>query len=147
MHPVSPPADSVPRVMQVIETGLYSSDVIQAADFYRKVFGFETLVSSPRLVALDVAGRDVLLIFQCGGSTEGLETAGGVIPPHDGSGPSHFAFAIEKRDVERWARHLEVLGITIESRVAWERGGISLYFRDPDGHSVELVTPGTWATH
>lgn len=139
--------DPIPRVTQVIETGLYADDVMHAADFYRKVFGFETLVSSPRLVALDVTGRDVLLIFKRGGTTKGLETAGGVIPPHDGSGPSHFAFAIEKGDIDRWAGHLEALGVEIESRVTWERGGTSLYFRDPDGHSVELVTPGTWATY
>lgn len=144
---MSPGADVALRVTHLIETGLYSDDVMRAADFYKKVFGFETLGSSPRLVALDVAGKDVLLIFRRGGTTEALEIEGGVIPPHDGSGPIHFAFAIEKRDVERWARRLEALGVGIESRVTWERGGISLYFRDPDGHSVELVTPGTWATY
>ena len=26
----------------------------------------------------------------------------------------------------------------------WERGGRSLYFRDPDQHLLELATPGTW---
>ena len=26
-------------------------------------------------------------------------------------------------------------------------GGTSLYFRDPDGHSVEIATPGVWETY
>ena len=39
------------------------------------------------------------------------------------------------------------LGIAIESRVTWERGGVSLYFRDPDGRSVELATPGLWPSY
>jgi len=39
---------------------------------------------------------------------------------------------------------LAELGIAIESRVQWERGGSSIYFRDPDGRSVELATPGLW---
>ena len=29
----------------------------------------------------------------------------------------------------------------------WPRGGESLYFRDPDGHLVELATPGLWANY
>ncbi|MDF2970539.1 MAG: glyoxalase, partial [Microvirga sp.] len=37
--------------------------------------------------------------------------------------------------------------IPIESRVTWPRGGTSLYFRDPDGHVLELATPGLWATY
>jgi catechol 2,3-dioxygenase-like lactoylglutathione lyase family enzyme len=31
--------------------------------------------------------------------------------------------------------------------VQWEGGGTSLYFRDPDGRSVELATPGIWPTY
>jgi catechol 2,3-dioxygenase-like lactoylglutathione lyase family enzyme len=141
-------ADSAPRVTHLLETALYVDDIPKSVDFYQSVFGFETLGPvTPRLAALDVGGRDVLLIFQRGGTADGVDTGNGMIPPHDGSGPSHFAFAIEKEDVERWARHLESLGVPIESRVTWERGGMSIYFRDPDGHSVEVVTPGTWATY
>nr|WP_237705563.1 hypothetical protein [Chthoniobacter flavus] len=32
----------------------------------------------------------------------------------------------------------------VESRVTWERGGESIYFRDPDGHLLEMLTPGVW---
>jgi catechol 2,3-dioxygenase-like lactoylglutathione lyase family enzyme len=31
--------------------------------------------------------------------------------------------------------------------MAWPRGGTSLYFRDPDGHLVELATPGLWSIY
>jgi hypothetical protein len=36
------------------------------------------------------------------------------------------------------------LGVAIEQEVDWPRGGKSLYFRDPAGNSVELLTPGVW---
>jgi len=49
--------------------------------------------------------------------------------------------------LEAWEKHLEENGIAIESKVRWERGGQSLYFRDPDGNLVELATPGLWATY
>jgi hypothetical protein len=35
----------------------------------------------------------------------------------------------------------------MESRVKWEAGGESIYFRDPDEHLVELATPGIWPNY
>jgi catechol 2,3-dioxygenase-like lactoylglutathione lyase family enzyme len=136
-----------PRVTQLLETALYCDDLARAADFYKRLFGFETLVESERLVALDVASRDVLLLFKRGATFRAVAAAGGTVPPHDGSGPTHFAFGIERQDLNEWAIRLAELGVAIESRVEWDMGGVSLYFRDPDGHSVELATRGTWATY
>jgi catechol 2,3-dioxygenase-like lactoylglutathione lyase family enzyme len=72
---------------------------------------------------------------------------GGIIPPHGGSGSLHFAFAIRAEDVRAWEQRLADAGIAIESRVRWELGGESLYFRDPDNHLLELATPGTWPSY
>ena len=46
---------------------------------------------------------------------------GGVIPPHDGSGPVHIAFAMRTAEAEQWVKHLKAHGVDIESRVDWER--------------------------
>jgi catechol 2,3-dioxygenase-like lactoylglutathione lyase family enzyme len=89
----------------------------------------------------------VLLLFHRGASARGLEFPGGRIPPHDGAGPIHVGFAVGRDDLDAWERHLAAHGVAIESRARWERGGRSIYFRDPDGHSLELVTPGTWETY
>lgn len=137
----------MPNVSGILETGLYSDDLARATKFYREIFGFDALVDTPRLCALQAGDRSILLIFQRGATVAGLKTESGWIPPHDASGPSHFAFAIQSEDLESWTTHLESNGVQIESRVMWDRGGSSLYFRDPDNHSVELVTPGTWATY
>jgi catechol 2,3-dioxygenase-like lactoylglutathione lyase family enzyme len=69
------------------------------------------------------------------------------VPGHDSGGAGHFAFAIDADALGAWEARLGELQIPIESRVRWERGGISLYFRDPDNRLVELVTPGLWPSY
>jgi catechol 2,3-dioxygenase-like lactoylglutathione lyase family enzyme len=134
----------MPTVSGVLETGIYVDDVERAARFYRDVFGFEQITCDDRFCAFSVAGRQLLLLFKRGGTLEPFHHPGGIIPPHDGSGQLHFAFSIAADELERWEKHLAAKGIAIESRVKWERGGWSIYFRDPDQHLVELATPGIW---
>jgi len=43
-----------------------------------------------------------------------------------------------------WEKRLAENEVAVESKVKWERGGQSIYFRDPDGNLLELVTPGVW---
>ena len=134
-------------VRHVLETVLYCDDLRRTAAFYIRLLNVVPMLEGERLVALDAGGGTVLLLFQRGRTTTPLVTAEGMIPAHDGSGPSHFAFAIEVADASRWEARLAALDIPIESRVSWSGGGRSLYFRDPDGRSVELATPGTWPNY
>lgn len=95
--------------------------------------------------AYDVSGRSVLLLFVRGGTTEPVQTGGGLIPPHDATGQIHMAFAIAPNVLEAWRDHLARHDIPIEGTSEWQRGGHSLYFRDPDGNMLELATtPGLW---
>ena len=136
-----------PTLHGVIETSLYVDDLPRATAFYQDVLGLRLLDGSPRMSALDVNGRSLLLLFKRGGTVDPVEVPGGIIPGHDGSGSTHFAFAIDPADFEEWQQWLIARGVTIESHVDWPRGGRSLYFRDPDGNAVELATPGTWETY
>jgi len=135
-----------PRVRRTLETALYCSDLAKTAAFYQQLLERTPMMSGDRLVALDAGERTVLLLFQRGNSGP-LETAGGLVPGHDGNGPVHLAFAIDAEDLSAWESRLRELGVAIESRVQWTRGGFSLYFRDPDNRSVELATPGIWPTY
>ena len=135
------------RVGGILETALYVADPAVAAAFYRRLFGFGTLLESGRLVALDVAGKNVLLLFRRGATGEPFDTGGGVIPAHAGTPPAHFALSIREEDVEPWKRRLESEGVPVESVVTWPRGARSIYFRDPDGNVAELITPGFWAIY
>lgn len=137
----------MPSVHGVLETALYVSNLQQSAAFYRRLFCLGTLSEMERLVALDVAGRTVLLLFEKGATQEPLPTSGGVIPGHGATGEIHFAFSIAAEDVPRWQERLQREGVAIESTVNWPGGAQSLYFRDPDRNLVELVTPGLWSIY
>ena len=104
------------------------------------------MTSDERFCAFRV-GHGVLLLFTQGGSKEPLQLAGGVIPPHKTLGAGHFAFAISPNVLEEWRVFLRERGVRIESEVRWERGGTSLYFRDPDNNLLELATPGVWPNY
>jgi catechol 2,3-dioxygenase-like lactoylglutathione lyase family enzyme len=134
----------VPRLSGLLETSLYVEDLVASRAFYERLFGFEPYLADTRMVALGVPGGGVLLLFRRGASTAPSETPFGTIPGHDGTGHLHLAFAIPRGELAAWEAHLAAQGIEVESRVTWQRGGTSLYFRDPDGHVVEVATPGLW---
>ena len=135
-----------PSIRRLLETALYCDDVARTAAFYQELLGRPPMLESERLVAFDAGHATVLLIFHRG-HAQPLQTVGGMVPGHDGTGPVHVAFAIDQSDLAPWESRLQSLGIPIESRVTWERGGVSLYLRDPDGRSVELATPGIWPVY
>src|SRR3954467_4299576 len=118
------------RVNGILETALYVADPAVTVAFYRRIFGFGPLLESERLVALDVAGKHVLLLFRTGATGEPFDTGGGVIPAHAGVPPTPFAFSIAAEDVEPWKAKLEAEGVVVESVVTWPRGAKSIYFRD-----------------
>src|SRR5689334_7168165 len=136
-----------PSIARVVETALYVDDMQRAVAFYRDVLGLRVLSDGQRLSSINSGGATLLLLFHRGATREGLKFDGGWITPHDGAGPAHVAFAIGAGDFVAWEARLAEYGIAIESRVTWTRGGRRLYVRDPDGHSIELVTPGTWETY
>ncbi len=137
----------VPQVSGILETALYVDDLEVSMSFYKKVFKFETLFVDERLCALNVSNQQVLLLFLKRASNVPMASSGGIIPPHDGDGNLHFAFSIAASELTRWETWLRENEVAIESTVKWTRGGTSLYFRDPDNHLLELVTPGLWTIY
>ena len=140
-----PSHDSM-QVQGIVETCINVSAMAPARTFYESVFNLEAMIGDDRFCAFRV-GKDVLLLFVRGGSDQPVSLPGGTIPPHDTIGAGHFAFAISADALSDWRARLRRLGIPIESEVRWERGGTSIYFRDPDNNLLELATPGLWANY
>lgn len=135
---------NAPPIRGVLETVLYSDDLDRAREFYEKTMGLPVLFCDDRMCSLDAGSSGVLLVFRRGATLETVELPGGTIPPHDGHGPLHMAFSIDADALKPWEGHLAEAGIEIEGRTTWPRGGESIYFRDMDGHLIELATPGLW---
>ena len=136
-----------PRLGGILETSLYVEDLDRARAFYERLFGLEPFFQDNRMCALGVAPGQVLLLFRRGSTDVPAPVPGGFIPPHGTSGAAHLCFAIPLGELAAWEAYLHASNIAVESRVTWRRGGISLYFRDPDGHSLEVATPGLWPNY
>ena len=154
-------------VSGVHETVLYARDVGACAAFYRDVIGLRPIGTPSELsAALRLPEGDaVLLIFEPAQASR----PGRGVPSHgawgvdaknrEGMSPSasakateigangHVAFRIEGGGggLDSWRARLASLGVPIEMEVPWERGGRSIYVRDPAGNSVEFVQGRVWA--
>ena len=135
-----------PQIRGILETCINVSDMTRARRFYQSIFGFDVMEHDERFCAFRV-GPDVLLLFTEGASDKPIPVNGGLIPPHNTVGTGHFAFAIASGELDGWRQLLMDRGILMESEISWGRGGSSIYFKDPDGNLLELVTPGVWANY
>lgn len=136
-----------PRIRRVLETALYVHDLDRAIAFYERVLGLRTMSRRDHMAAMEGGEGTVLLLFVPGAAERGSSFEGGWIPAHHSTGPAHFALAVDATDLDTWRNRLLTEGVEIESEVRWARGGTSIYFRDPDQHSVELATPGVWPVY
>jgi catechol 2,3-dioxygenase-like lactoylglutathione lyase family enzyme len=127
------------NIKAVIETAIYVDDLQVAEAFYGTILGLRVIGKEPgRHVFFQAGEASVLLAFLAEATLKGDPL------PHGATGPGHFALGIEAEALDAWRKLLQGHGVSIEKEVEWPRGGRSLYFRDPAGNSVELVTPGVW---
>ena len=130
-----------PPLDGILETAIYVDDVDRAVAFYRDVLGLDVVDTSERLTALLAGPRQLLLVFKRGASMRLPLT------PHDASGNQHVAFPIPSTALDAWEAWFRERGVPVVEKKQWDRGGTSLYFHDPDGHLLELATPGVWSVY
>ena len=131
----------------IVETCLHVEDLNRSRKFYSELFGYSLMKSDERFCAFDVGNGQVLLLFVRGSDPEGTILPFGTIPAHGTSGQAHLGFGVPATSMSAWRERLERKGIPIESSLSWPEGGASIYFRDPDGHLLELLTPGVWPNY
>ena len=116
---------TVPLAVKGIQhLNLCVADLARAREFYTGLLGFEVSFAKGDTVWLR-AGGDLL----------GLSQA--EVPPQRSF--EHFGFMVDAgADVDRWAERLRAGGVTAEKGPYDRSDGRSVYFRDPDGHLLEI---------
>lgn len=132
-------AEFHPPLGGIHEAALYVDDLQAAERFWRRI-GLQLVGKRDGRHVFFRAGRDMLLLFD---PVTARQPDG--VPPHGADGPGHVALDVPDLDaLDRWKAHLDLAGVEIEHEHAWPSGGRSVYFRDPAGNSLELITRGTW---
>jgi catechol 2,3-dioxygenase-like lactoylglutathione lyase family enzyme len=124
----------------VVETALYAVNLELAERFYAEVLGLRLIRREPGRHVFFAAGPATVLLLFDPHATQ----AGEALPGHGAHGPGHAALGIGAEDLDSWRTHLLSQGVAIEREHHWPLGGRSLYFRDPAGNLLELITPGAW---
>lgn len=128
-----------PDVNGIHEAALYVDDLAAAERFWRRL-GFQLITRHEGRHVFFRVGGDLLLCFNAAATGES-----GRVPSHGAEGPGHVAFDVpDEAALEGWRAFLEVAGVDVEAELTWPAGGRSLYFRDPSGNSIELITRGSW---
>ena len=123
----------------ILETVLYGSDLETLEHFYLAIIGLKRIAATLGRNVVLQCGNSALILFNAKASSQ----PGGMFPAHGTEGAGHIAFIIEE-ELKTWRAHLAAKEVAIEKEVKWEEGGISIYFRDPAGNSVELAPPTIW---
>ncbi len=133
------------KISGILETCLYAENLDDARSFYSALPGIELVSEEEDRHVFFKCGEGMLLIFNPNHtSTEQTQINDSDIPLHGAKGEGHIAFSIEEVDLEKWREFLHENHIQIESEVTWPNGSVSLYFRDPAGNSLELVSAEIW---
>lgn len=127
------------QFIQIKETSLYVFSLDNSKRFYNGLLGLDIISEAPGRHIFFKAGTSILLCFMAEATKNDNN-----LPPHGGEGKIHIAFEVSKENYLKTRKELCNKGIVIEHEQEWPGGFQSFYFRDPDGHLLEVVKTGMW---
>ncbi len=131
------------KFTKIVETCIYSSELKEMKDFYMNKLGLDFVSEENGRHVFLKAGKSMLLIFN---PKSTLNDSISIFPIHGAITPPsivHFALEINTADYEKWKDLLSKKQINIEKELKIGNSR-SVYFRDPSGNVVELITENAW---
>jgi lactoylglutathione lyase len=119
------------KTFELNHVAIHVSDVEKSCEFYRQVLQLEQI---PR-PAFTFPGAWFRL-----GEFQELHIIGGRTEPVISHNRGNH-FALRADNLDEWERHLGNCGREYLPRRTRPDGALQLFFRDPDGHVIELFTP------
>ncbi len=123
------------EIIGLAEAVLYVKDLVRAEAFYSEVLGLPQTAVFDDAVFLQTGPNATLILFDI----DKLEDRVSIIPGHGARGQGHIALAIPALEMGAWRERLQQHDVAIEHEQRWPQGTHSIYFRDPDDNSVELI--------
>ncbi len=125
--------------IQIKETCLYVKNLRKTMAFYQDLLGLKTVSYVKDSHIYFQVGSSMLLCFLSKAAKQAENQ-----PMHYGYGKNHLALEVEQADFDGLKETIEYAEIEIEKEYVTERGVRGFYFRDPDGHLIEIIEPGLW---
>ena len=126
--------------MKILETALYVDNIDKATEFYTSILDFRLYSRESNRHAFLAGSNAMLLLFN---PNVTAHESGEMVPSHGAFGPGHVCFEIEPEEGEKYEHLLIKHGVEIEKKVYFG-SDLSIYFRDPDGNSIELASRRIW---
>lgn len=133
------------HILNLAEAALYVDDLSRAVAFYQQVIGLQLTAQFKDACFLQTGPDSTLILFD----RQKLKQRRSSIPTHGSQGPGHVALAIQPEEMDAWRIRLIQHHVEIEHEQDWPQGTHSIYFRDPEQNSLELIEsthyPHIWA--
>ncbi len=127
------------KLEALTEVCLYCKDLELSSNFYQNILGVSPFSTSENHVFFRISTQ-VLLLFDPEYSKQQTH-----LPSHFAEGHQHIAFTARPDDYELWKKHVESQNVNIDKEHLWEAKNLkSFYFRDPDGHVLEILEGNIW---
>lgn len=123
------------QILHIAEAVLYVNDLERAKLFYQQVLGLPLTAQFADACFLQTGRHSTLILFD----RAALKSRQSAIPAHGTDGAGHVAIAVPPNEMDAWRRRLTNHGVEIEHEQQWPLGTRSIYFRDPDQNSLELI--------